>query len=206
MKFALIGFGNQGKKRIKAFGKKIKITVDKYNKSADYISIYDVPLNKYDAAICCIPDDEKEKIIEFLLNNKKHVMVEKPFFCKNLKKLSLLEKIRQKYKLTLYVAYNHRFEPSLIKLQKYIKQKKIGKIYYSNFFYGNGTSLDVKNSLWKDKSKGVTFDLGSHLIDLSYFLFNRNFKYRKISIFKHENKTLIFLVLDVKKLRLLTKI
>ena len=41
MRLALIGFGNQGKKRIKVFGKKIKITVDKYNKSADYFSIYD---------------------------------------------------------------------------------------------------------------------------------------------------------------------
>ena len=48
------------------------------------------------------------------------------------------------------------------------------KKYYTracNFFYGNGTAINVKNSTWRDVGQGVISDLGSHLIDLSDFLF-----------------------------------
>ena len=38
--------------------------------------------------------------------------------------------------------------------------------------YGNGTAKNVKKSNWKDKNKGVIFDLMPHLLDIFYFLFN----------------------------------
>ena len=42
-------------------------------------------------------------------------------------------------KLNVYTAYNHRFEPHLVKLKISIS-KKLGKIYYE-YFYGNGTAV-----------------------------------------------------------------
>tara|TARA_B100002019_G_scaffold292852_2_gene317432 strand:- start:401 stop:1312 length:912 start_codon:yes stop_codon:yes gene_type:complete len=189
MKLLLVGYGNQGKKREKVFKQKIISIVDKYSKKIKYNSIYEVPLSDYDAAICSVPDGEKFEIINYLINNNKHVMVEKPFNVKKLKKLDELNRLCKKNKTCCYVAYNHRFEPSILRAKKILNSGILGKIYFVNFFYGNGTSLDVKKSPWKDKGNGVTFDLGSHLIDLIYFFFNKKFKFKKINIYKHENKT-----------------
>ena len=41
-------------------------------------------------------------------------------------------------------------------------------------FYGNGTSLLVKKSKWRDKDKGVLTDIGSHLIDICFFGLEQN--------------------------------
>lgn len=189
MKILLVGFGNQGKKRWNTFKNNIVATVDKFHSGADFKNYKDVPLHTYNAVICCVPDKEKFNQVKFFLNNKKHVMLEKPFFVNDLKQLSLINHITKINKVCCYAAYNHRFEPSLQFLKKKLDENKIGKIYYCNFFYGNGTSYEVKRSIWKDKSKGVAYDLGSHLIDYSYFLFNQDFKFKKRSNYLHENKS-----------------
>jgi hypothetical protein len=46
-------------------------------------SIEEVPLEDFDAALLCIPDEPKILIIEYLLVNQKHVLVEKPLFAAN---------------------------------------------------------------------------------------------------------------------------
>ena len=53
-------------------------TVDPVNPEADYRSIADVPLDAYDAALACIPDEPKIELLTYLLGNGKHVLVEKP--------------------------------------------------------------------------------------------------------------------------------
>jgi len=189
MKILLVGLGNQGKKRFKTFKKKIVATVDKFNLKADFEDYKKVPLDIYDTVVSCVPDNEKFEQIKFFLKNKKHVMLEKPFLVDNIKKLKEIQTITKKNNICCYVAYNHRFEPSLKYLKKILDKKLIGKIYFCNFFYGNGTSFDVKKSKWKDKSKGVAYDLGSHLIDYSYYLFNQDFKFKKRSLYFHENKS-----------------
>ena len=58
-------------------------------------------------------------------------------------------------------------------------------------FYGNGTSLLVRKSKWRDKGLGVLTDIGSHLLDLCLFLFGEKIKVLKIvEINKFENKAL----------------
>ena len=70
-----------------------------------------------------------------------------------------------------YTAYNHRFEPHLVRLRDAIGSGAIGDVYQARFFYGNGTARDVRNSAWRDRGLGVIPDLGSHLLDLAMFLF-----------------------------------
>ena len=50
-----------------------------------------------------------------------------------------------------------------------IKEKKIGKLYYLDIFYGNGTSKLVSNS-WRNKNLDIFFDIGSHIFDLFSYL------------------------------------
>lgn len=190
MKYGIVGFGNQGIKRKKFIKKKDLIfTYDKFNKKADYNDLNELPLEKIKSIFLCVPDKKKYKLIRYFLNHGKHILVEKPLILKN-KQFNELEKICLKKKLNVYTAYNHRFEPHLVKLKNILVQKKLGKIYYMNIFYGNGTAKLVKKSYWKDNYFGVLADLGSHLIDLVSFLFPKNiFEYELIDKFKFENRT-----------------
>ena len=173
MKILIVGYGVQGKKRKKALSN-LNLScvgvVDPFSQYANFKSINIVPLKTYDAVIICTPENVKYKIIKYCIKNNKHIMVEKPFII-NEKIFKKLNKDLIKKKIIFYVAYNHRFESSLIDIKNFIKKGYFGKIYHCNFFYGNGTAKDVKNSAWRDSKKGVITDLGSHLIDLSEFLF-----------------------------------
>ena len=188
MKAVVVGLGVQGQKRKKTLGKNFKYSVDKYKK-ADFKSIKKVPLKDYDSVFICTPDNKKIEVIQYCLKNKKHVLVEKPLLAKDNKILRNLERISKINKTIIYVAYNHRFEPGIIKLKKMIKSKKIGKLYKCRILYGNGTARLVKTSKWRDKKLGVISDLGSHLLDICFYLFGNNIKKFKIlSASKFENK------------------
>ena len=190
MKAIIVGMGVQGVKRKNSLSNKEFIgSVDKFKKS-NFYTIQNVPLNIYDTVFVCVPDNEKEKIIEYSLKNKKNVLVEKPFITNKQNDLIELQRLAKKNNLTLYTAYNHRFEPNILKLKKLIDKKLLGKIYSCKIFYGNGTSKLVKKSKWRDKGLGVVTDLGSHLIDLCIFWFGKDLK--KVNILdlnKFENKS-----------------
>ena len=173
MKFIIVGFGNQGKKRKKILKNDCVGIIDKKkSKSVNYTKIEDVPLNYFDAVILCTPDHEKIKIINYCIKNKKHVLIEKPLISKNSSELKILERNAVKKKVFLMTAYNHRYEKSLILLKNNLKAGKIGKIYNCHFKYLNGTAKNVFNT-WRDinNKKGVISDLAPHLIDLIFFLF-----------------------------------
>ena len=53
-------------------------TVDPVIADADYRSVQQVPLASYDAALVCTPDEAKLELLRHLLENGKHVLVEKP--------------------------------------------------------------------------------------------------------------------------------
>lgn len=185
MRAVVVGMGIQGVKRVNTLKRDFIFSVDKFKRS-NFKSIQKVPLNLYDTAFVCVPDNEKLKIIEYCLKNNKNVLVEKPLILKNQKKLINLQKLAKKKNLVLYTAYNHRFEPNIIRLREVIKKKLLGKIYSCKIFYGNGTAMLVKKSKWRDKELGVISDLGSHLIDLCIFLFGRK-KLGKIKILETNN-------------------
>ena len=190
MRAVIVGMGVQGNKRKKFLGKDFICSVDKFKK-ADFQSISEVPLNKFDTVFACVPDKQKLKIVNYCIDNKKHILLEKPFITKNNKILFDLEKRARKKKVVCYTGYNHRFEPIIIKLKSLIKSKKLGKIYKCRMFYGNGTSSLVRKSKWRDKGLGVLTDIGSHLLDLCLFLFGEKIKVLKIiETNKFENKAL----------------
>jgi scyllo-inositol 2-dehydrogenase (NADP+) len=182
MKFLIVGYGIQGKKREKVLSNlKLECVgiVDPLIKGVDFKTLNEVPLNSYDIVIICTPEKIKYKLIKFCIKNKKHIMVEKPFNIDDVN-FKILQKDIIKNKLIFYIAYNHRFENSLVDMKKLIQDNFFGKLYHCNLFYGNGTAKNVKKSIWRDVGQGVISDLGSHLIDLSDFLFDM----QKIGKFK----------------------
>jgi len=188
MRVAIIGLGNQGRKRQGLAGERVVATVDPYNADASCQDIRDLPLGSFDAAFVCTPDDAKFAITEYLLTNAKHVLVEKPFIAAELPCFHLLRDLAIENRAVCYTAYNHRFEPHIAKLKDLLDSGELGRIYLAKFFYGNGTARDVRNSPWRDRGMGVLSDLGSHLLDLSVFLFGdqrRDFQPWSLSRFEN---------------------
>ena len=169
MKVALVGLGIQGQKRKAVAASDLVATVDPYQPDAQYRSIEDVPLNDYDAALLCIPDEPKISTIEYLLNNGKHLLVEKPLFAGNPPDLFRLKELAQNKRVVCYTAYNHRFEPHFVRMKQLIESGTLGRIYSLRMFYGNGTARLVRDSTWRDQGAGVLHDLGSHLLDTALF-------------------------------------
>lgn len=194
LRCVVVGLGVQGVKRAKHGGADIVATVDPFNEDADYKSVEDVPLESFDAALCCIPDDPKFDIIRYCVSNSKHVLVEKPLTLGNVDNFRSIESIANDNGVLCYTAYNHRFEPHFVAVKDLITSGTLGKIYSCRMFYGNGTARIVRESAWRDAGSGVIHDLGSHLLDTIAFWFDdeiadltgQNFVLRSANCF--ENK------------------
>lgn len=171
MRVIIVGLGIQGNKRKHIAGTDVVATVDPLIPEADYKRIEDVRADCYDAALLCVPDDPKVGLINYLLNQKKDILVEKPLISDNQTDLEEIAALVKRQRVVCYTAYNHRFEPHFIRLKETIASGVLGKIYRARFFYGNGTARDVRNSQWRDKGVGVLPDLGSHLLDTIRFVF-----------------------------------
>jgi scyllo-inositol 2-dehydrogenase (NADP+) len=173
MRVVIVGLGVQGKKRLQVAGGDAVAVVDPVQPSAHFKRIEDVPIKEYDAAILCVPDEVKLDLILYLAENRKHIMVEKPLIAESNQDLQKLKQCVQKNEIVCYTAYNHRFEPHIVRLKELIDSGELGKIYQCNFLYSNGTARDVRNSAWRDKGMGVFPDLGSHVLDWTLMLFGK---------------------------------
>ena len=173
MRIIVVGMGVQGKKRLRVAGSDAVGTVDPVVNGVDFRRIEDVPLDAYDAALCCVPDGAKPELLHYLLSNGKHVLVEKPLLSSDPTVLEELKQLAESRNVVCYTAYNHRFEPHVSALKKILDNGELGQVYLCKFFYGNGTARDVRNSAWRDKDLGVISDLGSHLLDWTQFLFGK---------------------------------
>jgi predicted dehydrogenase len=173
VKVIVVGLGIQGRKRLAVAGASAAGSVDPHRDDATHARIEDVPLGAYDAALVCTPDEPKVALLEYLLRNGKHVLVEKPLIAADGADLERLRALAARTGTVCYTAYNHRFEPHLAAVRRLLEQERIGRVYHCRMFYGNGTARDVRNSPWRDRALGVIPDLASHMLDLGLFLFGR---------------------------------
>ena len=190
MRVIVVGLGVQGNKRCAVAGKEVVATVDPVHPEATYRSLADVPLGIYDAALVCTPDDAKVELLTHLLNNGKHLLVEKPLMASDNHTLEALAQIARSKGVVCYTAYNHRFEPHFVRMKHTIESGQLGKIYCVRMFYGNGTARLVRDSAWRDQGAGVLPDLGSHLLDTVLFWFGKpSVPFRMYSCNRFENRS-----------------
>ncbi|HEX4411558.1 MAG TPA: Gfo/Idh/MocA family oxidoreductase [Xanthobacteraceae bacterium] len=171
MRVVVVGLGVQGHKRRRFAGTDFVCSVDPNNTEADYRDLREVALDRYDAALLCVPDSAKIALLDHLVAHGKHALVEKPLVAEDDAILAELEKNARASGAVLYTAYNHRFEPHFVRMRDLIQSGALGKIYRCRMFYGNGTARLVRNSDWRDQGAGVLDDLGSHVLDTARFWF-----------------------------------
>lgn len=190
MRVAIVGLGNQGKKRLLSVKSDVICTVDPFDLNASYKDISEVPLESFDAAFVCTPEAVKEDICSYLVKNSKHVLCEKPLTIGSIDRLFSLEKLALSKGILLYVAYNHRFEPAIVEAKRIINSDVLGKLYSVRLFYGNGTANLVKMSPWRDSGSGVIGDLLPHLLDtLCFWGLARPENLSLISVHNFENNS-----------------
>jgi scyllo-inositol 2-dehydrogenase (NADP+) len=171
MKLIVVGYGVQGHKRFKVAGEDAVGIVDPVAPDANWRHLEDVPVDRFDAAIVCTPDQPKIELLRYLLEHGKHVLVEKPLFADSESDLLALEALARRNRALCVTAYNHRFEPHFVRMRELLRSGRLGSIYRCRMFYGNGTARLVRNSNWRDTGDGVLGDLGSHLLDTARFWF-----------------------------------
>lgn len=171
MKVVVIGLGVQGLKRQAAAGAEFVAAVDPVNPDARYRRAEDVPLDDYDAAIVCTPDEPKAALLEYLLTQRKHVLVEKPLWTGRDEDIERLGRLAADNGVVCITGYNHRFEPHYVTMRDTVQSGVLGELYHCRMFYGNGTARLVRESVWRDSGAGVLQDLGSHLLDTVRFWF-----------------------------------
>lgn len=189
MRVIVVGLGVQGKKRQQHAGDDFVCSVDPVKAEANYKTIQAVPLEHYDAALVCLPDEPKYHVIRYLLENGKHVLVEKPLWTEADEQIVALQDLAHRNQLVCYTAYNHRFEPHFVRMKELLNSGELGEIYSCRLFYGNGTARLVRDSAWRDQGLGVLADLGSHLLDTIHFWFAKQpIQFEIVAINHFENK------------------
>jgi len=190
VKYIIVGYGNIGKKRKNAIKDSCVATVDPINKDADYKDYKNVDLNSFDAAVLTTPPSAKNEMLKYFLEKKKHVLAEKPLNFKDKNELDKISTLSKKNNVIWYTAYNHRFEPNLIKLIDIFHNGGIGKFFFGKITYGFGTA-QLNINTWRDKDLGVIDEVGSHLINMVPYIFNKSVdpkKFKLVDAEKHEVK------------------
>jgi scyllo-inositol 2-dehydrogenase (NADP+) len=189
MRVVVAGFGVQGHKRRIFAGDDFVAAVDPVNREASYRSLFEVPLDSYDAVLTCVPDAAKVGLLTYCLSNGKHALVEKPLAAENESTILELQTLARNKGVICYTAYNHRFEPHFVRMRDLIESGELGTIYSCRMFYGNGTARLVRDSAWRDQGAGVLPDLGSHLLDTCRFWFgDMAHDFRPIAVHRFENR------------------
>src|SRR5476651_2615442 len=102
MRVVIAGLGVQGHKRRKFAGADYVASVDPVNAEADYKLLADVPLDKYDAVLACIPDRPKLEMLTYCVDNGKHVLIEKPLWVKREDDVAALERRARAKSVVVY--------------------------------------------------------------------------------------------------------
>lgn len=197
MNIAIIGCGLIGRKRALALTKAsscyLKFTVD-INKSAaqrlasefggnpetDWRKI--VRRKNVDIVIVSTINKFLAPISIAALNNKKHVLCEKPLG-RNIQESQTILDAAKKNKVILKTGFNHRHHPAILKAKELMNKGEIGKIYFLRCRYGHGGRTGYEREWRTDKDLcggGELLDQGVHVVDLfRWFVgdFNEAFGY-----------------------------
>jgi len=113
-----------------------------------YANIKDALNDDFDGFTIVTPAETHYRLAEFLLENKKHVLVEKPLAL-TADEARQLKKLADKNGVNLMVGHVLLFHPAIRKTKELIEEGKIGKLEY---LYSNrlnlGTVRTEENILW----------------------------------------------------------
>ena len=212
IKFAVCGYGHIGKRHAAMIQKnsscELVALCDNQEEVSQERTEFDVPFFssidqllkeniEIDVVNICTPNGLHAEHAMKALNNKKHVIIEKPMTLSaaSAKEIINLSKTTGK---KVFCVMQNRYSPPIAWLKTIIDSKKLGEIFlvqidcYWNrddrYYFTEGKKHPWHGS--KDLDGGVLFTQFSHFIDLLYWLFGdvKNIKAR-FADFNHKHST-----------------
>lgn len=132
-------------------------------------------LNEDFADLICIttPNEYHFSMAKQCLLSGKHVVVDKPVTIHS-HEAEELEKLAKEKNRVCSVFHNRRFDGDFRTLQKLVAEKTLGELVYLESHFDRFRPNISEN--WREKEvpgNGITYDLGSHLIDQVILLFGK---------------------------------
>ena len=119
---------------------------------------------EFDAALVCTPTSTHTEIATRLIENKKHVFVEKPLTYLSEDGQKLIEAAK-KNNVILTCGYIERFNPAVATVKDFLKSKKYGELIRLEFYREHRMPQHIKDV-------GIIYDTSVHDIDTAMWLFD----------------------------------
>ena len=119
---------------------------------------------KFDAALVCTPTLTHSDITTRLIENKKHVFVEKPMTYLSEDGQNLVD-LAKSNNVILTCGYIERFNPAVASVKNFLKSKKYGDLIRLEFYREHRMPQHIKDV-------GVIYDTSVHDIDTAMWLFD----------------------------------
>ena len=143
--------------RAEKFGK--KYSVNFYNSFENLLE-----KEKFDAALVCTPTFTHSDIATKLIENKKHVFVEKPMTYLSEDGQNLIDAAKRN-NVILTCGYIERFNPAVATVKDFLKSQKYGDLIRLEFYREHRMPQHIKDV-------GVIYDTSVHDIDTAMWLFD----------------------------------
>jgi UDP-N-acetylglucosamine 3-dehydrogenase len=143
--------------RAEKFGK--KYSVNFYNSFENLLE-----KEKFDAALVCTPTFTHSDIATKLIENKKHVFVEKPMTYLSEDGQNLIDAAKRN-NVILTCGYIERFNPAVASVKDFLKSRKYGDLIRLEFYREHRMPQHIKDV-------GVIYDTSVHDIDTAMWLFD----------------------------------
>lgn len=132
-----------------------------------------------DALYVCLPATLHADAVTKALKKGLHVFCEKPMGLNAVDARMMVDQAIQSNRI-LMPGYNLRHVDNFVRAKRLIETGKLGKIIHVNALFlnpGPYISWDPKSDWYlESKSGGALYDIGSHIVDLLFFLFPHHIK------------------------------
>lgn len=208
IKIAVLGYGHIGKKHVEMIlqnpefelvaiidiEKKQLTTCKNFQLTCfESLSLFLDAKIPTDIIAICTPNGLHFQQAKEILENKIHVIIEKPIALKHAD-AELLTEIAQRNNLKIFPVMQNRFSPPALWLKELLLSKKLGKIFMVQIScYWNRDERYYSKNSWrgtKDLDGGTLYTQFSHYLDILYWLFGdiTNLK-TKLEDFNHQHIT-----------------
>ena len=182
---------DMNKQRAKEYGEKYSVN---YYDSLDQI----INNEDFDGALICTPTSTHSEIATKLIENKKHVFVEKPMTYLSEDGEKLVETAK-KNKVVLTSGYIERFNPAVAHVKEFLKSKKYGELIRLEFYREHRMPSHIKDV-------GIIYDTSVHDIDTAMWLFDETpeLVFAKSGSINHDHENFATIMLGFKDDRIAT--
>lgn len=127
-----------------------------------------------DAVCLCLPNHQHEEYAIKVLEAGKHLYCEKPL-CLSRVGADKIGRAAQKAGVKVQMVFQNRFFPAVMRAKQLVDEGRLGRLYSFEAKYYHSSNIDADKPFdWRhsmrDSGGGALTDMGSHVIDLVYYL------------------------------------